>query len=185
MRFKYLIPLLAVPTISYSEPDAVSQWLMREPETLFDAGIYRMNQNQQSRVAEYKNSIKEIVGYDFDGVTSSVVYDWDADLIVVDVTAYGIKKPDNYTCKKIMDSFVMFTLGAGGNEVLEMAGKNWIRINFAHAGYKAASEPPDWVAAIYKKQVLKISLIDPAATMALTCSYHVNTKTITYKQEKP
>ena len=74
--------LILIPLMAQSEPTKTTSWLMSEPMSLFDWGIYKTDK----KLAELKIASSMFTAQFFSG---SAEYDWDANRIRLRVLLYG------------------------------------------------------------------------------------------------
>ena len=74
--------LIVIPLMAHAEPTKTINWLMNEPISLFDWGIYKTDK----KLAELKIASSAFTAEFFAG---SAAYDWDANRIRLRVLLYG------------------------------------------------------------------------------------------------
>ena len=124
----FLLFVLSLPSAQgTAEPDAKVQWLMDEPVSLFDFGIYELREyleDQEHRVVRLGLSPTQLVAY----------YVWEENRIyIVASTVDDAPKDDISTwCASVFDRLVAITLAPYPHYMM-----------FSHHGYTTAGEPTD------------------------------------------
>lgn len=136
------------------------QWLMDEPLTLFDSGLYQIRKD-----VEKTNSKLEKGGYPFpDGFRSHygwVDYEWKTDKIVIGflVSAPSQEEKNIRSCKALWHNLreTVFELGGltGSDEKLRRIEER-IETYFSHSGFKRDNTPKGIGHSIAQRVNLKV-----------------------------
>lgn len=153
MRYRNFVLCLAVFAIAggaRSEPDPIAKYLIDEPVSLLDFGIFRLNEAmRQTMASEYR-------------AIGSAIYDWSDNKILLRgfSTAGAIKNNEDakMQCKKMIDS-VRYLLGVSADTGESVFGKNsMIHQYFQHRGYKTTSEPEDLADHLVKMVEIQVGV---------------------------
>jgi hypothetical protein len=130
---RILLAALVVLVVSggaKADPGPVVQWLMNEPASLFDLGMYRLEKDTERKKIPIFGTSSDIMHY--------ASYDWNKNRIKVGYVAYVIPFT-KILCKKYLNS-ARSTLGfvLGGEAV---AGASISAKFFQHNGYHKKSQP--------------------------------------------
>jgi len=123
--------------ICNAEPDSTIKYLMDEPLSMLEWGMYRMNK-----------SLDEIYGdkYNIDhDLTNIVRYDWDNNRIIINciVGLYGRfeeKKQAQAACKNIVRKY-RSTFGVNADTGKPVGFGTLYNLYFSHQGFKSPSMP--------------------------------------------
>lgn len=131
-----LAPLLYICSVANAEPTRTAQWLMDEPMSLFDWGIYKTDK-KLSDLKQAKQSFLNEFFY------SAAEYDWSANRIRLKVNFIG--KGTEAECidniKRAKGAFLNFTWAERDQP---RAAKEVFASLFSHeGGYRSKSEPPN------------------------------------------
>jgi hypothetical protein len=127
------IPVILTHSIANAEPDVVTKYLMDEPVSMMDFGIFRLDQR-----------VREVMASDHNAI-GAARYEWDKNKIIL--TGFssdkGIKtiQDAQNKCKEMVNS-LRFVLGVNADTGKSIFGtSSMIDQYFSHKGYKTAAEP--------------------------------------------
>lgn len=150
--------LLAPPL--RADDDRALRWLMNEPVTLFDLGIFRFRQDLQA-TAEWLLASGEIEGQPLSGV----YYDWNRQRIVAYVTvpAIGLAEPTAGGCRATFAATVRHLLRAGPHGVRQ--AEMYLESLFLHEGPGNLDRPHTLGPELVESVRLQVTLL-PAMPLA-------------------
>lgn len=127
-----LLSIFATPV--RAEPGPIVNWLMDEPSSLFDMGMWRLD--RQALISMKTVGVGLVGNRGF-----STEYDWDSNRIRLNY--FAINHPFNKTeCKKtIMQARRVVGLVTDGVAAL---GHSYVANLFSHLGYSSNSAPKDY-----------------------------------------
>lgn len=126
---------------SWSAPNQASSYLINEPVSLLDWGMYKTEQFLESVEVDWWSE-------DFDPhVFNQVWYDWDRDRIVIDVQlTIKAGNPTRAQCASVLRKMVESSLVPFDTRkprpTINDGVSTW-GVAFAHSGYVAGNEPKD------------------------------------------
>lgn len=152
MLRKLPLLLMAVSVISHAEPTKTTSWLIDEPMSLFDWGIYR---------ADKKISDLKIVSHMFTAqfLSGSAEYEWDTNRIRLQVLLLG--KGTEAECLKNLKTAKGGFLDFKWEEKEQLrAAPSVFGALFSHeGGYKSKTAPADIGEEIAKISTLEVSIL--------------------------
>ena len=149
-----------LPVLAWAEPSRVPRWLMSEPMSLFDWGIYQTDKKFES-FKDYKIFSVHYMG-------GSARYDWDADRIKLQVMfqATGADAECSDNLKKAKGAFLNFTWVEA--EYPRVA-RDVLADLFSHQGsYKGTTQPKDMGEQLSNITVLEAVVYVSGANGALS-----------------
>ncbi len=133
--------------------DRAIHWLMREPVTLFDLGIFRLRQDLQ-RVTDRMADTGELPPAPLHGV----YYDWNRQRIVMYVTLAAVGTPPNEaTCRDAYSSTVRNLLH--GNPSGPRRAESYLENVFLHEGPGNLDRPRDLAADLAATVHLEVTVL--------------------------
>jgi hypothetical protein len=147
----YLAFLISTSLPSAAEPGRVATWLMNEPMSLFDWGVYKTDK----KMADLK-TIKETYSAQF--FFGSADYDWNANRLQLRVSFIG--KETEAECieniKRAKGAFLNYTWSE--REQAKIAKEVFAALFSHEGGYKSKGQPED-----IGEQVASMSVIEATA----------------------
>ena len=144
---KFIISLMItlVPITLNAEPSPTVNYLMNEPATMFDLGMYRLE--------EYLNkypfkSLKDEKGIDVGIIFVS--YHWGENRIIIKASPYTESYISAKDMCKIMTNKIKTILGIGEEGVLSIFTKKRIGNFFQHNNFRTKEEPYNFINEIEK-----------------------------------
>lgn len=150
--------LILSVNVSEASPSRETSWLMDEPLSLFDMGLYKTTILAEEELNKFKNKVNKEIGKDFIYSTdSSVEYDWDKDRIKIEWTIFyqidtliqSDGKPEKMDTQDKLNQFCHYALSRlegntfGQSDSFENYGKEQISKLFGHSGYIKDDMPKD------------------------------------------
>jgi hypothetical protein len=134
MRYFIFLVLVTVPCLASAEPSKTFRYLMDEPVTMFEWGIYKLN--------IYTNSIK-FKNIDLINSNSSIGYDWDKNRLKIEFVVYpkyaGLNKVSAIEICKLATTQVRKAFGTEfKNDLRSVFGVSKF---FEHEGFVNKSRP--------------------------------------------
>jgi hypothetical protein len=149
-----------LPALSWAEPSRVPRWLMSEPMSVFDWGIYQTDRKFES-FKEYKIFSVHYMG-------GSAQYDWEADRIKLQVMfqANGTDAECSENLKKAKGAFLNFTWVEA--EYPRIAREVLTDLFSHQGGYKGTTQPKDLGEQLSNITVLEAVVYVSGANGALS-----------------
>ena len=176
MRNIFALRIIGLPFIFWAQPYSTAQaspsaetnWLMEEPSSLFDMGMYRTGITVENALNKFKTKINKKVGDELIYNASSYVeYDWNNDKIKIKWHIYyrintlvpwkdkkeaiNTQEKLNKLCLSSLSSLEGNTFGQ--SDSWEYYGKEQISEHFGHFGYSRTDMPKK----LYRNFVSKIT----------------------------
>ena len=133
IRVICILAVLSVTAESIAEPGPIGQWLMNQPLTLWDKGMFE--------ATEAANQAAEYVGKNIGNISyGRAQYDWDNNEIDVLVSVSGYSADTNHeNCNKVRRAFISYLADAFVLDNVDRA-RIILRLNisswFSHHGYQ-------------------------------------------------
>lgn len=164
-----LVFFMVIPTIGYGEPSAAVRYLMDEPVTMFDWGLYRLRRI----VDQFK-----FENLDLDNLQSYINYDWDQNSLRIVFYAQTKDRVDKTSAKKICETITAKISSTFGGEIKDKELRRNISIAtlFEHGVFENRDKPDNFVEKIEKITKIEVNVFtrktinSPASKKILFCS---------------
>lgn len=172
VRALFLMLLLLPCSQVTAEPDAKVQWLMDEPVSLFDFGIYRLRE-----YLEHREEGEVRLGGSPTRVTAYYVWDENRIYIVATTVDAAPEAEISTWCENTFHRLVNQTLGPNPHSML-----------FSHHGYISAGEPKDHEEHLNSLTILvamaPISEDGERAVAKGVCERPFNRETFSFRRDR-
>ena len=150
-RFFVLLMVFAASSSAFAEPSPTVRYLMNEPVTMLEWGLYNLGK----RVQGFRN----FEGFDL--FTSSAMYNWETNRIVLILSiiprSASLKKiPAMEICKQATQDIRLRFLSRGDDRTRALFG---ISRFFEHEGFKSTKEPKNFMEEIENITNIRIHVV--------------------------
>jgi len=142
---KRTILLLFAPLLALGDPGSATRYLMNDPVSMLDLGIFRAEQYLERSLETRRKTYKILNDPSFTILKSNVFYVFDDDLIVFSAEIKGLE-PDAETLEDECRSIV---------EDMRIIAKLLPIIWFSHEGFKRSGEPDKLILQIEDRMELR------------------------------
>lgn len=163
-----LVVFMVIPTTGYGEPSPTVRYLMDEPVTMFDWGLYRLRRIIDQFQFENLN---------LHNIHSYITYDWDQNRLRIVFYVQTKETVDKASSKKICKNITAKISSTFGGEIRDKGLRRNISIAtlFEHRAFENRDKPDNFMEEIEKITKIEVSVFtrktinSPANIKILSC----------------
>ena len=132
-----VMTLLLLPFVASAKPGPVSRYLIDEPASMMDMGIWRMGQTLAADRLSVGREFEQAAGFELASLVVAARYDFDNDFVVVPITAIAKSESPLKVTYGGLETGCTETI----KYIASRIGHEHLYKFFTHSGYNFGSQP--------------------------------------------